>query len=83
MSDLNKIPKETKARQTGRKGERIFSYSIPLDWIESKISGENDYGLDYLIQYEKDGKLTYPFFVQLKSKEKYRIKFLLRLKLKL
>ncbi|MCW1359850.1 DUF4365 domain-containing protein [Campylobacter jejuni] len=64
MSDY-KLPREAKAHQIGRNGERIFSYSIPLGWIETKISPDN--GLDYLIQYEKDDKPICSFFVQLKS----------------
>nr|WP_180367804.1 hypothetical protein [Campylobacter jejuni] len=37
MSDLNKMPKETEARQTGRKGKLIYPFFVQLKSTEKII----------------------------------------------
>jgi len=70
------MPKEPLAKEIGRIAKDHFTSNKPLSWIVTDISGDEDYGLDYLVQFKNIfNNITYNFFVQLKGiKDKKRIK---------
>lgn len=64
------MPREPNAKQIGRIAKNYFSANIPLNWLVTSLDGDEDYGLDYLIQYKNQSNdITYNFFVQLKGIE--------------
>lgn len=64
------MPREPRAKEIGRIAKNHFQANIPLNWLVTSLDGDEDYGLDYLIQFKNNkNDITYNFFVQLKGVE--------------
>lgn len=63
-------PKVSPAKKISEIAKKIFCSVKPSNWHDIPIDGDNDFGLDYLIQYrDANDVIKYNFFVQLKGTE--------------
>lgn len=63
-------PEESRSQEIGKRADRAMSSRLPNSWIDTELTGDSDYGLDYLIQV-KDAKsqVSANFYLQLKGTE--------------
>jgi hypothetical protein len=66
---MNKVlPQENKSQEIGKKAGRAFRAKLPDSWSESDLSGDTDFGIDFLVQVKNvDGLMTANFYLQLKG----------------
>ncbi|MEN4705932.1 DUF4365 domain-containing protein [Pantoea agglomerans] len=68
---MNKLPKESSSQEIGRLAGRAMVSNLPTSWIETPLSGDTDFGIDYQVQLKNShGNVCYTFFLQLKGTEK-------------
>ena len=67
------FPEDSLAQELGRKAAKIFINAVPHNWIVKPLDGDDDFGLDYLINL-KDSKnqVKYTFLAQLKGTQDKR-----------
>ncbi|WNP36871.1 DUF4365 domain-containing protein (plasmid) [Enterobacter kobei] len=83
---MKNLPKDSDAQRIGRQANRALKSKLPGSWIDTELSGDSDYGIDYQIQLtDPEGNVQFSFYLQLKGttspdydKEKAYIKHPLR-----
>lgn len=83
---MKNLPKDSDAQRIGRQANRALKSKLPGSWIDTELSGDSDYGIDYQIQLtDPEGNVQFSFYLQLKGttcpeydKEKAHIKHSLR-----
>ncbi|HGN9373791.1 TPA: DUF4365 domain-containing protein [Citrobacter pasteurii] len=65
---MNKLPQESSSQEIGRLAGRAISSKFPTSWIETSMSGDADFGIDYQIQLKNPhNRVCYNFYLQLKG----------------
>ena len=65
---MNKLPQESSSQEIGRLAGRAISSKFPTSWIETPMSGDTDFGIDYQIQLKNPhNSVCYNFYLQLKG----------------
>lgn len=65
---MNQLPNDSQSQEIGRLAQRALSTKIPRAWIETPMSGDSDYGIDYQVQLKNSyGQVEYSFYLQLKG----------------
>jgi len=68
---MNKLPTESSSQEIGRLAGRAISSKFPTSWIETSLSGDTDFGIDYQIQLKNPhNNVCYNFYLQLKGTTK-------------
>ncbi len=70
------LPKESKAQEISRLGTDAFNLHKPKNWVSVSHTGEQDYGIDFWINYKNPdtNKLESGFILQLKTTTAARYK---------
>lgn len=68
LGDPKKLPQESIPQEIGYRATRALSSGQPDSWRLESLSGDNDYGFDYLAQIVKGALLKGAFKLQLKGK---------------
>lgn len=65
MTDL---PKEGVSQEIGRKASRALLPNLPINWLETDLSGDTVFGIDNNIQLKSESdQLHHSFYLQLKG----------------
>ncbi|HBR1121306.1 TPA: DUF4365 domain-containing protein [Klebsiella pneumoniae] len=65
---MTQLPNDSQSQEIGRLAQRALSTKIPRAWIETPMSGDSDYGIDYQIQLKNpQGQVEFSFYLQLKG----------------
>nr|MDA3833897.1 DUF4365 domain-containing protein [Spirochaetales bacterium] len=62
-----KLPKESDSQKLGQLAIDAFDAHRPYGWRKKDLSGDDDVGLDFLVQLQVDGMYQNAFLMQLKS----------------
>ena len=68
LGDPDNLPQESSAQEIGYRATRALNTSHPDNWRLEQISGDNDYGFDYLVQVVERALVKGAFKLQLKGK---------------
>ena len=63
------FPIETDSQRIGQNAKSAFDALRPLTWRVQDLSGDDDVGLDFLVQVVVDGEYRYSFHAQVKGTE--------------
>ena len=63
------LPIETDSQRIGQNAKLAFVALRPLSWRVQDLSGDDDVGLDFLVQVVVDGEYRYSFHAQVKGTE--------------
>lgn len=47
---MSQLPNDSYSQEIGRLAQRALVTKMPRAWIETAMSGDSDYGIDYQIQ---------------------------------
>lgn len=65
---MTSYPVDSDGQRIGRLAARALAAKMPVAWIETALSGDTDYGIDYQIQFASaEGNVQYSFYMQLKG----------------
>lgn len=65
---MTQLPKESNSQEIGRLAGRALTSQMPISWIETPISGDTDFGLDYMMQIKNtNDEVSFNFYLQLKG----------------
>ena len=68
------LPKESDSQEIGRKAGKALTSQTPMKWIETPLDGDNDFGIDYMVQLKSDeGEIHFSFYLQLKGTTKPKL----------
>ncbi|MDU0355766.1 DUF4365 domain-containing protein [Paraglaciecola aquimarina] len=62
------LPKEELSQEIGKLAARSLATKLPRTWSETPLSGDTDFGLDYMIQLKtQKNEVSFSFYLQLKG----------------
>ncbi|KMK82572.1 DUF4365 domain-containing protein [Pectobacterium brasiliense] len=65
---MTQLPNDSLSQEIGRLAQRALATKIPRAWIETAMSGDSDFGIDYQIQLKNAlDQVEYNFYLQLKG----------------
>ncbi|EQA6232907.1 DUF4365 domain-containing protein [Enterobacter hormaechei] len=65
---MSQLPNDSYSQEIGRLAQRALVTKMPRAWIETAMSGDSDYGIDYQIQLKNSlDQVEYNFYLQLKG----------------
>ncbi|WP_369064304.1 DUF4365 domain-containing protein [Enterobacter sp. MALB-1] len=65
---MPQLPNDSYSQEIGRLAQRALVTKMPRAWIETPMSGDSDYGIDYQIQLKNSlDQVEYNFYLQLKG----------------
>lgn len=65
---MKRLPRDSHSQEIGRLAARALGGKLPRSWIETPMSGDTDFGIDYSIQLKSEENLvSYSFYLQLKG----------------
>ncbi len=65
---MDSLPKEARSQEIGKLAGRALGSKLPVNWTETALSGDTDFGLDYLMQLKSSENLvSFSFYLQLKG----------------
>lgn len=61
------LPEVSESQLIGQLANRCFIANLPENWMQTEMSGDDDFGLDYQVQVSSDQRVGAVFRVQLKG----------------